>query len=54
LDQKEKDVTNFNFKDNQFDSNYKPGHENYNDLRETLFHLALCHTIVVGQREVKG
>jgi magnesium-transporting ATPase (P-type) len=48
------DVTNFNFIDDSFcDHLQSEHHPNNKNIKDMLFHLAICHTIVVDMKENK-
>ena len=49
-----KDVTNFNFSDDTFkDHLNNEFHENNQNIRRMLLHLATCHTVVIDFKEDK-
>jgi len=54
LDTQEKDVTNFNFEDESFVRHMNDKqHDNYENIRDYLTHLAVCHTVVAEVKEGK-
>mmetsp|Transcript_29098 Transcript_29098/g.21641 ORF Transcript_29098/g.21641 Transcript_29098/m.21641 type:complete len:114 (+) Transcript_29098:521-862(+) len=53
-DAKQKNVTNFNFADNNFEDHLKNSeHENHQNIKDMLVHLGVCHTVVVDFKEGK-
>jgi len=48
-----KQIENVNFEDPLFDQHMKSKKDNYNNAKEVLLFLALCHSIIIDERNGK-
>jgi phospholipid-transporting ATPase len=48
---KSRGITNVNFEDPRLENEMKPGHENYPFVHSLLETLAVCHTIIVEEKD---